>query len=297
MKIIVWCGFILVISLFLLVSCNFNIENSIKYGILSDIHGDVDSLNHFLNRFQEEKVDAILILGDSVFNEHLYGLDDKKDDALEMNEVLDSVLKKFPNLPIYIIPGNHETKRSYDEVLEGYKQNPIYANLIDMNSQRFVDGDVVDIISLPGYYLKASYMEEDGYFISDEMMQNVSKFVAMADSPVLLISHGPPKGINKDSIDYADLGQRNFQQAVSYANYGENVGSEKMLEVMKSNNIKFGLFGHIHEAYGATDILGNVVQQGVFSKELLFNPGSVEDGRAGIVEIIDGKIAFDIINS
>ena len=124
-------------------------------------------------------------------------------------------------------------------------------------------------------------MEDDGYFISDEMMENISKFVAIADSPVLLISHGPPLGWDEKSIDYA--------------NNRKNVGSAKLLEVMKENGIKFGLFGHIHEAYGATDMSGNVVQESTFVDELLFNPGAVKDGRGGVVEIDNRKISYGII--
>jgi len=272
-------GFFLIL---LLTSCNSNNETT-KYGVLSDIHGDIENLNRFLDRFQKDDIHAILILGDSVLNEHLYGLKDSKDDALEMKEVLDAVLESFPETPIYIIPGNHETKKSYTDVINQFKQNNQNSNLIDLNSQRYVDGDVVDLISLPGYYIGSPYMEDDGYLISDEAMQNVSKFDAMADSPVLFISHGPPKGINKDSIDYT--------------NNGKNVGSEEMLNEIKENKIKFGLFGHIHEAYGATDISGNVIEEGEFVSELLFNPGSVKDGRAGIMFIKEnGLVKFEIVS-
>ena len=48
---------------------------------------------------------------------------DSKDDALEMKEVLDAVLESFPETPIYIIPGNHETKKSYTDVINQFKQN------------------------------------------------------------------------------------------------------------------------------------------------------------------------------
>jgi len=287
---------ILIFILIFLTSCTSN-NNSIKYGVLSDIHGDINNLNYFLKKFQKENLDGILILGDSVLNEHLYGLKDTKDDSVEMKEMLDSVLQAFPETPIYIVPGNHETNESYTDVINQVKQNNKNSNLIDMNSKRYIDGDVFDILSLPGYYIGSPYMEDEGYFISGEMMQNVSKFVTMADSPVLFISHGPPKGVDKNSVDYVDLGPRNFQQAVSYANNGQNVGSEEMLNEIKESGIKFGLFGHIHEAYGATDISGNRIEEGKFVDELLFNPGSVKDGRAGLVEIKNGKIKFDIVNS
>lgn len=37
-----------------------------KIGIISDIHGNIDALNSVLKKLEEEKVDRIICIGDSI---------------------------------------------------------------------------------------------------------------------------------------------------------------------------------------------------------------------------------------
>ena len=39
-----------------------------KYMIISDIHGDLQCLQQAIDRFEEEKADALLVLGDLLYH-------------------------------------------------------------------------------------------------------------------------------------------------------------------------------------------------------------------------------------
>ncbi len=79
-------------------------------------------------------------------------------------------------------------------------------------------------------------------------------------------------------------------------NEWQNVGNQQINELMLNNNIKFGIFGHIHEAgRKAVDDNDKIIQQGVWSNSLNLNAGPImewdmnngehSEGSAGIIDI------------
>ena len=292
---------LLVLTLVLLTSCVKTAPAdaaTVKFGVLSDIHlnddeGKLKNLKNIVNQFEKQNVDAIIVAGDSVLNEHLRdGVEDTVIDADEMKAVLD--ILSSANKKVYIIPGNHETKESYSDVIEGWKKTGKNKKnnadmLLDMSIERYIDLDNVDIVSLSGYYVytldnefgKFQFVPENGFFADNDSILSIEDYANKLDDTILLISHGPPKGFGKYAIDYA--------------NNGQNVGSDLLLEVMRESGIRFGVFGHIHEAYGATDIEGNQIQQGMWVDELLLNPGSVADGRAAILEFKGDRARYEML--
>ena len=60
-----------------------------KYMVISDIHGAIDSLNRVLDIYVEEKCSKLLILGD-LFN---YGIDYYRDDIIDiLNQISDRII-------------------------------------------------------------------------------------------------------------------------------------------------------------------------------------------------------------
>jgi Icc-related predicted phosphoesterase len=259
---------LLIISLILLSSCA---SDSLEIGVLSDIHGNLDAMNHLLNQMQD--VDVIVVIGDMVLNEKLrYG----KQDTINDEEELISILKDINtfitqnDIPVYIIPGNHETKESYRNAFETFEAKSKMKNInetINVNIENIKDmsnGGIINIkgftISfLPGYYTKTNanqkFLPDDGFFLSDQQMENL-----ILPNVDLIVSHGPPK----------------TEEIIDKIYSGSNVGSKKMRDLMLKNNIKYGIFGHIHEGKGtAKPTKGSV----------WFNPGAVEQGNAGTLKI------------
>ncbi|MBI4453827.1 metallophosphoesterase [Candidatus Woesearchaeota archaeon] len=302
---------LLTVILVIFSSCSSNktdiVEtNIVKFGVISDIHGDIINLNFFVNEFKKENVDAILILGDTnTMFDNVGGNSDYE----EMYIVFKTILADFKK-PVFVIPGNHEPKEEY-LTLKGNleKEFPSQQFLLFDDTQRVITFKNVMLISVSGYHLK-EYMHPLGGFLFNEsffdeiqtemdVYEAVKEFDENKENKIkdkLLIAHGPPKGKNKDSIDAV------FS--------GENVGNELINDFMVKNNIKFGAFGHIHEAgMKGVDENDKLVEENIRSDSLFLNPGSAtkwkmnsyknsdeninigkeSKGSAGILEIEIGK--------
>ena len=84
------------------------------------------------------------------------------------------------------------------------------------------------------------------------------------DVPVVLVSHGPPRGEGSQALDYTSDG---------------NVGDAQIPQAIKDGNIAFGIGSNIKEAGGrATDLPGTtVVKEEAWVKSLFLNPGPADN--------------------
>lgn len=260
-----------------------------RYGVISDIHGETEKARAMGKLFKKRGVDAIIVLGDTPLNEPLrYGRPDGQPDEQEIYNAFSALTGTGPfDLPLFVIPGNHELKKDYETVFARLRHYPI----IDMAAVRVIDGDDADVVSLPGYQTRATdthtFVPDGGYWADPSLIRETARLKTGLDDAVLLVTHGPPKtttpgpGTLKEGID---------------------AGDEETRNMMRSADISFVVSGHIHEAGGIGVALnGTRVPEKTWSDSLILNVGSIEpwtllDGRKhngmGAVVTIDSSRAM-----
>lgn len=270
-------------------------DNMAKYGVISDIHGEVDKAKLFADEFKKLGVDGIIIPGDIPLNESLrYGGKDSRDDKIEIFEVLSAIAKT--ELPIFVIPGNHERKKDYEQALSEVISE--YPNVIDMTKFRVFDGDDVDFVSLPGYQTFKSgnrqFIPNDGYWAKPNFINATGKLREGLDDAVILITHGAGKTTGNGKAGPGTIYN------------GEDVGDENTRKMMKKNNIPFAIVGHIHEAGGlAATHDGHRVMEGEWAKQFTANFGTLErwehlngetyNGMAGIFTVKGDEAKYEML--
>lgn len=267
-------------------------DNVATYGVISDIHGEVEKAKLFAEEFKKEGVDGIIIPGDLPNNETLrYGRRDSKNDKTEIKEVLEAVAQT--GLPIFVIPGNHERRTDYESALAEIKTK--YDNVIDMTQFRVFDGDDVDFVSLPGYQTlmvgRRKFIPDDGYWAKPSAVRATGELRGGLDDSVILIAHG--------------AGKTNARAGPGTIYNGQDVGDVTTTEMMKKYNIPFAVVGNIHEAGGlAATFDGKSVKQGEWAKQFIANFGGLErwkhlngetyNGMAGILTVKGDEAKFEM---
>ena len=75
-----------------------------------------------------------------------------------------------------------------------------------------------------------------------------------------------------------------------------NVGNNYYRKILKKYKISKFICGDIHEAGGrANDWKGKQIKQNKWSKELFYNCAAGKEGRAGIVEFLNGKARYKVV--
>lgn len=270
-------------------------DNEVKYGVISDAHGEVEKARVFAQKFKEMGVNGIILPGDLPSNEALrYGQRDSNPDRNEIKKVLEAVAKI--GLPVFVIPGNHERKPDYESALAEVTAK--YENVIDMTQFRVFDGDDADFVSLPGYQTfripGRQFIPDDGYWTKPDFIRATGKLREGLDDAVVLIAHGSGK-TNTDG---------KAGPATIYS--GNDVGDVTTTRMMRENNIPFAVVGHIHEAGGfAATYDGKQVRQGEWAGQFTANFGGLErwkhlngetyNGMAGVLIVKSNQAKFDMI--
>ncbi|MBT5021876.1 hypothetical protein HOK51_00605 [Candidatus Woesearchaeota archaeon] len=264
-------------------------DNIAKFGVLADSHGHCTHVEKFAESFLDENVDGIIFLGD-IANRYRPRYNPKISYRDEIKNCVEAAAQT--NLPVYVIPGNHETKKDYYEIIEELIEQYNYTNIIDMSTTRIVQGDDFDLISNP--YGNDYTFQDEGFKETENDKNNIEELIKLInqDSELdILISHQPPQGNSNLGIDFASK---------------KNVGSENLNNIMINNNISISLSGHIHEAGGkAVTSEGIIVPENTFSSDLRLNPGSVEpwtyqfgnfeQGLASIITIEGQQLKYEIL--
>lgn len=277
-----------------------------RFGVISDIHGEIGNAKIFFDYFKKQDVDGIIITGDLCLNEELYGRRDRIDNKKEIEDVL--IAAAQTGLPVYVSPGNHEYKTDWGMVIN--KLFKKYSNVFDLNQIRMVDGDDFDFISNPcGTDFKYSNQSFRG---STEQIREIGEYAKQLqkdDDPEVLITHQPPK-CKGGKIGIDAVFKRGKDSKILIGADGlplsENVGDEILNEEMRKNGIEFSLSGHAHEGGGkGCTSAGELVQPKTLSSDLRFNPGSAcpwvyldgakEYGTAGIFTIDGNKATYSIV--
>ncbi len=257
-------------------------DNLVVYGVLADPHGEYETVRALVQKFQDRKVEGILVAGDLA--QHFRN---KHSDEDEIRIVLEELAKS--DVPVYVVPGNHDMRSEYGKALADLARFP---NLIDLSRARVVDGDDADIISCPAMDDHFS-MDYAGGFIGS--CTDLGSLAQRTNDVKILLSHRPPLGSGVSGIDYVPSIQR-------------NVGDDQLQRDMRTYGVRIGIFGHIHEAgRRATTLDGKVVAVGEYSTELVFNPGpasswqfmlatgTATSGSGGILTIQGDKAKYELI--
>lgn len=235
------------------------------------------NLEAFLAAFRKAGVAGIVIDGDSA-----YGVDDQDSTLAELFSFLGD-----QGLPVYAIIGNSESRSAFNRAtLAAFRKRP---DVINLDLVRRVEGDGFTLVSLPGYYDPRYIHESAGCRYQPDDAQELTRIVRGAPTPVVLITHGPPRQGGRLALDSTDD--------------GHNVGDPDLAAAIAAAKINFGVFGHILEAGGrATDLEGRkLVKPGQLATSLFVNPGpafadpwglnggGVSRGLAAILTIKNGK--------
>ncbi len=229
--------------------------DTLVVGAVTDIKEDsaenMANLKELAKWFKENKVDVIVNNGDTGETE-----------AQIVNSL--TVLAEV-GVPVLSIIGNREGRKVHKAALTAVRQK--FPNVFNLVAVRRVDTAVADFISMPGYHNPNYIHAEDGCMYTAEDAQSLVELARASNSPVVLISHGPPKMDGPDGLDRTSE--------------GDNVGDPAVAKVIAEQRIPFGIFGNIHEAGGkATDLMGKtVLAQNTMVDALYLHPGPADGVR------------------
>lgn len=238
-------------------------RDSLTIGAITDIKEDTEenlaNLKKFSEWFKKEKVNLIVVAGDTGENQ----------------SQIEAALKTLAEnkIPVFNIAGNREDRNEHSKAMMALRTK--YNNVFDLNVVRRIDTAVVDIFSMPGYFNSAYIHAENGcpYYVED--VNKLDAAIKTANSPVLLVSHGGPQQKGAEGIDRTSE--------------GNNVGDPQLTKLIESNKIPFGIFGNIHEAGGrGTDLTGEkLLAQNQPLAALYLNPGPADSVRWGMNDKTD----------
>lgn len=231
-------------------------DDQVILGVVANIKEDtpenIKNLQSILEFFKKEKVDAIVIDGDSGENEQ------------QIANVLEPI--SALNLPTFVIIGNLENKNDYNKAVKAAAAK--HPNIFDLNQIRMVELDDVVLVSLPGYYDKSYLHAGDAgclYKAADLDSTRAAIKAANAAKPLVLVSHGAPRQDGAEAIDRMSPGET-------------NVGDPELMKVVRETGVKLGIFANIQEAGGrGTNVDGNsLVGEEKPAEQLFLNPGPAD---------------------
>ena len=251
----------------------------VKLGVLSAIK-DFSSetrgnLHYFLDWFEREGVETLILNGDLAMNE------DDLDDLLAW--------LGDRGLPTFVLSGNSESAGSFARATR--RAHERYPNIINLGWVRQIVGPGYELISLPGYHDRRFMHVGSACGYKQADIDDTVFSIGPAQATRILVSHGPPQGRGKQALDLTAE--------------GEHVGDPALNRLIERLDISFGIHGHILEAGGravAADQRQGI-REGRYSPSLFINAGSanglpwrlldnsVSTGMAAIFSVRDNTAA------
>ncbi len=258
-------------------------DDLVRVGIVSSIKdvtkGTLRNLRASLEWFKKEEVEWLLVNGDLA------------KDEFDLEEIIDLLLET--KLPVLVNLGNLDSKGSWARVYKGrYKDHPQLVNGVWI---RQIIADDVEFWMVPGYYDRRFVHQESGCVYKKEDVDIFRRKVkASRKVPLVLVSHGPPKGKGRRALDLI--------------HDKKHVGDPELNRLIRRMKIPFGIYGHILEAggRGVKADMKTPVKPGKPSTSLHLNSGSVSadpwtlnNGRASygmsvIMELKGGKASYRV---
>ena len=255
--------------------------DALNFGVLGPVNEDLGenmvALRKYAKFFMDEKADAIIVTGDV------------GEKASSITRVLNVLAET--KLPVFVLIGNRECRAEFTDGVAASRK--AYSNVINLNEVRSVEFPEVTLVSLPGYHAPDYIQCATGCRYFKSTLDEVVRVAKDSKVPVLLVSHGPPRGASNQALDFASA--------------GGNVGDENINKAIGEGAITFGVFSNIKEAggRGAADPAGaTLVKEGTASKTLFYaagpadtfgwelNDGTKSVGMAGLLSIKEGQATF-----
>ena len=143
---------------------------------------------------------------------------------------------------VYVIPGNHETAEQITAFCERFGLHDFHGGRIEIEG--------FHVIGL-GYSNRTPF-DTPGEYTEEQLDERLHQFDGL--KPMIAICHVPPHGTMLDRIT-------NLRHA----------GSKSMRDFLQREQPRFFFCGHIHEAAGAQDKLGNTSAMNVGKRGYLLD--------------------------
>lgn len=187
-------------------------KNKFRFLATSDWHSDTNLISAIEKYVDMNSIDFVLFTGD----------------LLEKDIAFEKMLRPFKDKQIFMVPGNHETKKAIKLLEQHYKVHLIGNQPIRINDKIALFG--TNYLSIGPYGIP----EQD---VLDNMIAN---FNAISDMPIKIqLNHIPP-----DDTEIGDASPFSF------------IGGSPALRIFLENfqpDITF--VGHIHESSGLEEIV------------------------------------------
>lgn len=201
----------------------------IRFLATGDLHSDkklIEQIKKQTHNLQD--IDYVLLVGD----------------ISEKNNDLKDMLGLFQSKPIFMAPGNHETKKKLEIMTKHYGVELIGNNPIQINK---------DLVIFGSNYTN---MGEMGVHEEDLFIDMIDKHKAIKNTKhKIMLSHMPPDATNigDASIFFPFIG-----------------GSIAVREFLEHYSIDMTLVGHIHETSGLEEIVSEKQQNRVLNVGVTF---------------------------
>jgi Icc-related predicted phosphoesterase len=156
-------------------------------------------------------------------------------------DAMGEILKKRGNR-VYVIPGNHESAQQTTDLCARFGLNDFHGGRIEIAG--------FHVAGLG--YSNPTPFETPGEYSEEELELRLHKFDGL--KPLIAICHAPPYGTMLDRIT-------NLRHA----------GSKSMREFLRREQPRYFFCGHIHEAAGAQEMLGETSALNVGKKGYLLD--------------------------
>ncbi|HLC98126.1 MAG TPA: metallophosphoesterase [Candidatus Nanoarchaeia archaeon] len=217
-------------------------DGSIHFGIVSDIEGHLAGAEIAVEYLRREEsasgnaLDAIIVAGDVYENEAIRRNPLYPHSTDNIQEMVVG-LQPFAELgvPVFIIRGNHEEERVYQEGLRQLQQmNPEIFDISDAT----LDFAGMNIVGRGGYH-DARFLAEAGRLLIEEDYASARRELERLqeqNEPIFFVTHGPPRATTV--IDYVP-------------GFG-HVGDQNLTRILNDSTLRniVHLHGHIHEGGG-----------------------------------------------
>ena len=195
----------------------FGHDGRLKLGAIADLHGDVAEATRAAGVLTNERVDAIVALGDLGATED------------EIANVLTALARA--QRPLLALAGETEAEDRFHAAVKRTRATGV--DIVDMVDLRVLDAGAVAIVSAPGYRYA---LRGRGCRYSDADLRELRAFVGQPKKPIVLVAHAPPRDEGVDGID------RGFGDT--------NLGDPALRELATALSPAAALCAHVDEAGG-----------------------------------------------
>lgn len=191
-----------------------------KLLLFCDVHGDENIINNLVKKANQKKVDAIICAGD----------------ISEFGNNLIKIVKKFDiGIPLYMIPGNHET----DEEIAFLDSKFSWFENFHLKVKKIEDTLLIGCGGGGLSKFHTPFEKSEKYFKRElKQFKNLNKSI--------LVTHAPPYNTFLDFIN------------------NEHVGVKSIRRFIEKEQPGIAICGHLHENSGMEDKI---------KKTIIINPG------------------------